>query len=357
VRPTSSSIRTAHLIPGLVLGLALGLMVALAGPGGLAAAAAVGAVDDGAALMSEEQRARVAEHHGYLLQDHDIDYRVITARDIGDISQFAVVRFADLEVGQASSAGRGLLLVIDPDQDRVRLEVSYALEGVFPDAFVAYVEQRQMVPFFRAGRVADGILAATELIVTRAQRAAANAGFEGEVWMSGSGGGGATARADIGQGWSNDGGGGASSADPRTAAGRSPEETLQRYLGAMAARNGDPALALYTAATQTMLRTWVMTPAQMTNVAQTYRRCAAEPARTDGSGNLAVIRYPVSQRQCAPWFFRRAEDGWALDLTMMQTAIRFGRSNAWHFDLAADHPYRFAFADWRFDANGFPLAD
>jgi uncharacterized protein len=80
-------------------------------------------------------------------------------------------------------------LVIDADQDLVRLEVSYALVGAFPDAFVAYVEQRQMAPFFERGRVADGILATTEMIVTRAQNAAANAGFESEAWIAGSGGG------------------------------------------------------------------------------------------------------------------------------------------------------------------------
>jgi uncharacterized protein len=330
----------------------------LAGLLGLAAqplaAAAEGTVDDRAALMTPDQRARVGEHHGYLLQDYDIDYRVVTAKDVGDINRFAVDRFAGLGVGTASAAARGLLLVIDPAQDRVRLEVGYALEGVFPDAFVAYVEHRQMVPFFRADRVADGILAATELIVTRAQRAAANAGFESEVWKAGSGGGGATARATLGQGWVNQGQTGGSS-DATTAAGRSPEMTLARYLSAMEARNGDPRLALYTAETQRMLRNWVMTPAQMTNVAKTYRACTPETVRSDASGTLAVIRYPVSQRQCAPWFFRRGESGWTLDLTMMQRAIRFGRSNAWHFDLGASHPYGFAFADWRFDSVGFPV--
>jgi uncharacterized protein len=371
------------------LAAALGLGLALAAAAGLAVwaawplwaawadrAAGGAAVDDGAALMSREQRARIAEYHGYLLQDHDIDYRLATAEGVGDIARFAVTRFAAAGVGAASATGRGLLLVIDPAQDRVRLEVGYALEGVFPDAFVAYVEQRQMVPFFRAGRVADGILAATELIVSRAQRAAANAGFAGEAWFAGSGGGGATAQAALGQGWTNPTAPGATTdaattdaatadaatadaatADAATAAGRSPEETLARYLDAMAARNADPGLALYTADTRAMLRDWVVTPAQMTNVARTYRQCTPERTRTDETGRLAVIRYPARQRACAPWFFRRAEGGWALDLTMMQKAIRFGRTNAWHFDPAADHPYRFAFADWRFDANGFPRAD
>ena len=356
MRRSSRSIRP--LAAGLVGLVALSVLGALAIWMGKDAFAPKGeSVSDGAALMSVDQRDEIAAHHGYLLLDYDIDYRVVTAEGVGDISRFAAARFADMGVGAASATGRGLLLVIAPAQDRVRLEVGYALEGVFPDAFVAYVEQRQMVPFFRADRVADGILAATELIVTRTQRAAANAGFEGEAWMAGSGGGGATAQAAIGQGWVNEGRAGGSSGAAATAAGRSPEETLGRYLEAMAARNGDPGLALYTAETQRMLRNWVMTPAQMTNVARAYRNCTPEPARSGPSGDLAVIRYPVSQRQCAPWFFRRGAGGWALDLTMMQSAIRFGRSNAWHFDLAASHPYGFAFADWAFDANGFPVAD
>lgn len=321
------------------------------------ASAVEGAVDDSAALMSPSQRARIADHHGYLLQDYDIDYRVVTAREVGDINHFAVRRFADLAVGEGSETRRGLLLVIDPAQDRVRLEVGYVLEGVFPDSFVAYVEHRQMVPFFRAKRVADGILATTELIVTRAQRAAANAGFDGEAWMTGSGGGGATAQAAIGLGWTNEGNDDSSTDRSTTAAGRSPEETLSRYLNAMAARNGNPDLDLYTAETQRMLRNWVMTPAQMTNVARTYRSCSAEPSRSDTSGDLAVIRYPISQRQCAPWFFQRNGSGWALDLTMMQRSIRFGRSNAWHFDLETNHAYEFAFADWQFDRKGFPVDD
>jgi len=354
MRPSWRSTRTAGAVSAGIAVLA-GLAVVWTAAGTVDA---VDAVDDGAALMTGDQRDWVAEYHGYLLTDHDIDYRVVTTEDAGDVGRFAVKRFAALGVGEASATGRGLLLVIDPGQDRVRLEVGYALEGVFPDAFVAFVEQRQMVPFFRAGRVADGILAATELIVTRAQRAAADAGFEGEAWMAGSGGGGATAQAGIGQGWSNPAAPGAAgngtTTGGATAAGRIPEETLARYLAAMAARNGDPGLGLYTAETRSMLRSWVMTPAQMTNLAQTYRACTPEHARTDASGRLAVIRYPVAQRQCAPWFFRRDGDGWALDLTMMQKAIRFGRTNAWHFDLAADHPYRFAFADWRFDSHGFP---
>ncbi len=39
------------------------------------------------------------------------------------------------------------------------MEVCYGLEGAFPDGFVGYVEDRQMILFFTAGRVAGGVAA------------------------------------------------------------------------------------------------------------------------------------------------------------------------------------------------------
>ncbi|MDX1484926.1 MAG: TPM domain-containing protein [Alphaproteobacteria bacterium] len=319
---------------------------------GLAACDEAPLVADGAGLMSAEQKDRLALFHGFLLKDHDIDYRVVTGRDLGDINVFAAERFAALKIGQPGRSGRGLLLVIDAKADLVRLEVSSNLEGVYPDAFVAYVEHRQMVPFFGAGRIADGILATTELIVTRAQRAKANAGFDGEAWHGGSGGGGATAKAGIGAG-----------VDPGfrkngtgIAAGRTPGETLAQYFRAMARRNAAPDLDIYTPATQRMLRRWVVTPAQMDNLVRAYRRCGASETRFGPDGRRAVIRYGLKERQCAPFFFLRNADGWALDLTVMQNLIRFGRDNSWHFVARAANPYAFAFTDWRIDRRGYPRA-
>ena len=312
-------------------------------------------VDDGADLLDDAEQAHLSDYHTYLLTDHDIDYRVVTIEAAEDIDLYAVRRFEDGAVGARSGTGRGLLLVVDPRQDRVRLEVGYALEGVYPDAFIAYVEHRQMVPFFRAGRVADGILATTELIITRAQRAAANSGFDEEAWISGSGGGGATVRARLGagpdRGPDREGGAGAGT----YSAGRTPAETLATYFHAMQARNADPALDLYSPATREMLRGRVITPAQMDNIVRTYRGCRPQAPRFGPAADRAVIRYPVAERVCAPWFFRRIEGAWRLDLTMMQRAIRFGRSNAWRFDPGVAHAYHYAFEDWRFDGNGFPV--
>jgi uncharacterized protein len=311
-------------------------------------------VEDGAGLMTEAERGFLARYHDRLLAGHDIDYRVLTARGLGDVNQAAVARFEEIAQDLRSETGRGLLLVVDAEQDLVRLEVSYALEGVFPDAFVAYVEERQMVPFFERGRVADGILATTELIVTRAQNAAANAGFESEAWIAGSGGAGATTAANLDANL----GAGPAPVQPTNQApvspGRSPGETLAAYLTAMADRNADPNLDIYTAETRRMLSQWVVTRAQMDNLVKTYRRCQPGSLRLSPGDARAVIRYPQAARHCAPWFFERDGAAWALDLTMMQQAIRFNHDNYWRLDPSVAHPYGFAFEDWRFDRHGFP---
>jgi uncharacterized protein len=315
------------------------------------APAPVLSVADGAALLSERERSAIASYHERLLADHDIDYRVVTKRVDGEVDRAAHEAFAALGVGDRSGSGRGLLLLIDPGADRVRLEVAAGLEGVFTDAFVAYLEQRQMVPFFRDTRLADGILATTELIVARAQEAAAGAAFDPATVASFSLGGGASTAARIGTGadrtWAQD--------QEQVAPERTPEGTVAAYLAAMAARNGRPDLAVYSRQSREMLASWTMTPAQMDSVVRTYRSCPGGEIRYSDQSDLAVIRYAATARQCSPWFLRREGGRWTLDLTATQRVIRFNHRNQWRMPDPDGHPYAFAFADWRFDRHGFPI--
>lgn len=142
--------------------------------------------------------------------------------------------------------------------------------------------------------------------------------------------------------------------DENVSAASSPAKTLSSYFAALKQRNKNPGLDIYTPATRRMLEDWVMTAPQMDNLVHTYSLCNAERARIDKRRRYAVIRYPTNQRQCSPWFFEYIDGRWALDLTMMQRAIRFGRNNAWHFERGAPRPYEYAFIDWEFDTQGFP---
>lgn len=86
-------------------------------------------------LLSAEQQALVSEFHRFLLQNHDIDCRVVSEPDVADINRPTVNRFSELSSGLRSTTGCGLLLVIVPGERRVRLEVSQALGPVYTDAF------------------------------------------------------------------------------------------------------------------------------------------------------------------------------------------------------------------------------
>jgi len=310
-------------------------------------------VVDRIGLMSADERAFIARYHRLLLADHDIDYRVLTASDPGDINQVSHRAFGSLEVGRSSATGRGLLLVIDPRADRVRVEVAAALEGIFTDAFVAYLEHRQMVPFFESGRIAAGILATTELIVARAQEAAAGRALDTRNGESVSLGGGAAAAARIGAGPDRTRTRDGSQVAPEA----TPEATVAAYLAAMAARNPRPDLAVYSEESRRMLGSWTVTPAQMDSVVRTYRGCAGGEVRYGNGSDLAVVRYPPTARGCSPWFLRREGGRWTLELAAAQRLLRFNHRNQWRMPDPDGHAYAFAFADWRFDRHGFPMAE
>jgi uncharacterized protein len=335
----------AALLGGLAAGLAAWLLLA-SSPSGDAGHQ----LDDGAGLLSPAQAEGLRRHHALLLAEHDIDYHVVTRREGGAVDRDAHALFAERAVGAASRSGRGLLLLLDAASDRVRIEVSAALEGVYPDALIAYLEHRQMVPFFRERRIADGILATTELIVARAQEADAGKAFDPARLAAFSAGGGAATYARIGlPAPPRD-----DAARPDLVAGATPEATLAAYLRAMRERAASRRLELYSAATRDMLQRWTMTPAQMDSVAGTYGRCTPEAPRLDAAATRAVIRYPPAARRCAPWFLVREDGAWRLDLATMQSAIRFNHRNEWRFAERDRHPFAFAFADWRFDQHGFP---
>lgn len=306
-------------------------------------------VSDQVGIFSAEQKQSVDVYHQKLLEVYDIDYRVLTVAGADDINVLATKFFAAEKVGSLGKTGRGLLLVVNPEQNQVRLEVSKGLEAVYTDAFVSYIQHRQMILFFKAGRVSDGILATTELIFARAAEATAGKSFD-PLLLEGSAGGGVTNKAGIGTGMEEKS---TKVLSPDVASAASPDQIVVAYLTTMQSRNSNPDLPIYSEETKQMQKNWVVTPAQMDMVVKTYAACAHDKTLIDSS-KLAVVRYKLEDRACAPYFLVFEDGGWKLDLTMMQKAIRFNHMNQWHFDVRAAHPYGFAFQDWNFDGHGFP---
>jgi len=313
-------------------------------------------VCDEAGLFEKSQQDWIGTYHATLLKEDDIDYRVLTVSMTKDINVLAHKQFKEMKVGQRSKSGRGLLLVIAIGNmqggGEVRLEVSAGLEGVYTDAFVSYIQHRQMVPFFRAGRVADGILATTEMIVTRAIEAKKGKEFS-PTMKSISTGAGAANPAQIGAGEDTTF---KQKPAPKLAGlqGASPQQILDLYLWTLEKRNANPDLDIYTTATREWKKSWVVTPAQMDNEARSMKRCGK--GETKIKGKYAAIRFgpPKNKRECNPFFFEKEDGMWRLNFLMLMKAVRFNHRNEWHFDPSTRHVYGFAFTDWRFDKHGFP---
>jgi uncharacterized protein len=298
-------------------------------------------VEDRAGLLTPAEVSSLAEWHRALLAQYDIDYRVLTVPQADDLADLAVRSFQAEGVGGGSRTGRGLLLVIDAGGARVRLEVARELEGVFIDSFVAFIEREQMVPFFAASRVGDGIVAASELIAGHAEEALAMASLDDREMAASSAGAGAESAAKLDEGYERP----VASVATDTAAAGTPADTVAAYLAAMAAHNADAALDLYTPATREMLASHVVTRAQMDNLLRTYRDCPT-PEQLQQQ-DVAVLRYPAAAPACSPWLLERGPgDRWRLDLITMQQAFRFDTRNHWRVaNPGALGRYGFAFQD------------
>ncbi len=61
----------------------------------------------------------------------------------------------------------GLLMIVAPNDRKVRIEVGYGLEGEITDAFSAGVIREVLAPAFRAGRYDDGIDRAFDLLMAK----------------------------------------------------------------------------------------------------------------------------------------------------------------------------------------------
>ncbi len=64
-------------------------------------------------------------------------------------------------IGQAGK-DNGVLLIVAPNERKVRIEVGYGLEGVLPDALAGLIIQRRILPFFKKGDLPGGIRAGVE---------------------------------------------------------------------------------------------------------------------------------------------------------------------------------------------------
>ena len=316
-------------------------------------------VDD-AALIEDRPKLLKGfyEANQALKKDFDIDFRVMTVQNEKDLDRFANRTFEQLQKKSRSQSGKALLLVIDPVKDQVRLEVSQALEPVYTDAFVSYLERKGMVPYFRDGKVIDGIWMMLELIRDRAFEAKAGKEFV-EPMPSRSIGAGARTEAKLGE------------KDPDAKAGpqirtegtQTPAQIMRKYMQVLKSHNKNPDLEIYSKATRDFFRHWTVTEVNQNNEAKFLAPCL-ERQKTiytpDGAHAVNLVLPLDENRKCSPYFFVKEGGKWRLDIASMAQSLRFNQTMDWHFDPARRLEgegiyYAQAFDGYTFDRNGYPF--
>jgi uncharacterized protein len=88
----------------------------------------------------------------------------VPSLDGESIEGFATRVFDDWQLGQAGQ-DNGVLVIVAPNDRRMRIEVGYGLEGTLTDLQSARIIRDRMTPPFRDGRYDDGITAGVDAIV------------------------------------------------------------------------------------------------------------------------------------------------------------------------------------------------
>ena len=310
-----------------------------------------------AVLDNEKFMQQYRDFNGHLITEFDIDFRTITTNDDVDIDSYANKEFAKLQENSRSKSGKAILMVVNTLQDKVRLEVSMALEPIYTDAFVSYIERKGFVPYFRDAKFADAIYAAAELISDRAYEAR-----DGKEFMppmkSKSIGAGAKTKAHIGVKDVNAKKGDAVASDSAD----TPKKVLQKYLGVLKKHNRNPDLDIYTDATKAFFRTWTVTTINQDHEVDTLSRCTGgEVLYAEDSIHAVLAHRPYDKhRKCAPYFFKKEQGAWKIDFATMAQTIGFNVDMQWHFNLderlkKEGMYYAFAFDGYGFDRNGYPF--
>ena len=148
---------------GLWLGTALPLP-ALA-QGGIQFPALTGRVVDNADILTPQQEAELTQKLAILEQQTTDQLVVVTLPSLNDydIADYGYQLGRHWGIGQ-KEANNGALLIVAPNDRKVRVEVGYGLEGILTDAFSALTIQNYILPPFREGDYYSGINAGVDQI-------------------------------------------------------------------------------------------------------------------------------------------------------------------------------------------------
>lgn len=128
--------------------------------------ARTGRVVDQAGLLGAQSRtaleAKLAQHEAKT--GEQVVVATVDSLDGQSIEDYGVGLGRHWGIGTAGE-DNGALLIVAPNEREVRIEVGYGLEGKLTDALASQIVQNEILPRFRDGDMAGGIVAGAEAIL------------------------------------------------------------------------------------------------------------------------------------------------------------------------------------------------
>ncbi len=162
--------RHASLLRGRVVRVPFALLALVFASLALAAPnypALTGRIVDQANIVSSEARLSIAPKLADLEEKSGIQLVVATVKSLDgeEIEPYANGLFRTWKLGERTK-NNGVLLLVAPNERRVRIEVGYELEGTLTDALSKIIIANAIAPRFKAGDYSDGISRGVDDIIT-----------------------------------------------------------------------------------------------------------------------------------------------------------------------------------------------
>jgi uncharacterized protein len=129
--------------------------------------ALTGRVVDQADIIQPDTRVAIEQKSADLEEKSGIQLVVATVSSLEgqEIEPYANELFRKWALGEKKK-NNGVLLLVAPNERRVRIEVGYGLEGTLTDALSKVIISNAMTPRFKAGNFSEGISRGVDDIIT-----------------------------------------------------------------------------------------------------------------------------------------------------------------------------------------------
>jgi hypothetical protein len=289
------------------------------GPAGVSATSpdSIQVITDEGGMPILDQDGRTEKYLRLMGEQAGVDLRLLftASPPQHDLEGYSLRRARELHLG-ATTGGRGLLFVYDTRGKRLRIEVTPALEGVFPDAFLGYLMRENTQGFFAADNPGLALRTTLRILHLRLRRAALGEDYDPAALETRddprryAAGGGATTRFSQREGMEVFIRGPATADDSaRLAPGLAVEQSFASYLLWLGSDRFITGLPLFTIGSRRILRTLPVTRGYFDFWRMTYW---GRPHRAVERGDLAMV-YFTTDPIPNPVFFRRVDGLWRYD--------------------------------------------